>query len=207
MWYKILVYDCETTWIFSRQEKNLDKLPYCVQFWWILVEMEEDGTYKEEKRIDRLIKPPIPIPYVTSVVHNIYDGDVIDKEPFDAFAEELSELINSADIIAGHNIAFDNWMMKIEFERLKLKGLTYDFVPKGIICTMHESKVFCKLKRKDGKWYKFPKLQELYMKLFWESFEGAHNAMCDVEHTLACLSSLVGKWIIKLKTNDRLSLF
>ncbi len=47
---------------------------------------------------------------------------------------------------------------------------------------------FCHIPGKYG--YKWPKLQELYIKLFGHDFDGAHNAMSDIEATQECFWEL-----------------
>ena len=60
-------------------------------------------------------------------------------------------------------------------------------------CTMQASTDFCKIPSHDGRGYKYPKLQELYKKLFGEAFNDAHNAMSDIEATEKCF------WVLKEK--------
>ena len=53
---------------------------------------------------------------------------------------------------------------------------------------------YCKILGKDG--YKYPKLQELYRKLFGKEFEDAHDALCDTEATEKCFWELKKQGII-----------
>ncbi|MBR3480843.1 MAG: hypothetical protein IKH32_09190 [Prevotella sp.] len=62
------------------------------------------------------------------------------------------------------------------------------------ICTMQSSTDFCRIRGYYG--YKFPKLQELYWKLFGEDFDDAHNAMSDIEATERCFWELKKSGII-----------
>ena len=61
-----------------------------------------------------------------------------------------------------------------------------------IIDTMRVGKDFCKI---PGNFmyddYKYPKLDELYYKLFNKHFENQHNAMADIEATLECYKELI----------------
>ncbi len=50
---------------------------------------------------------------------------------------------------------------------------------------------FCKLRNFYG--YRYPKLQELYNKLFGADFENAHNAFSDISATVKCFWEMV-KW-------------
>ena len=73
---KVMVFDTETTGLPNGKDKRLEAQPHIVQFAWIVVEMnEDDWSYTELARINKFIKPPIPIPYESSKVHGIYDVD------------------------------------------------------------------------------------------------------------------------------------
>lgn len=204
---KIFVFDTETTGLFNRSEKDIDKQPYIVQFAWILVNMKDNWIYEEIDRIDTLIKPPIPIPLQTSQIHYIYDIDVINKKTFEEQVNDIMPFINNPDIIVWHNVQFDENMLITEIQRLKIKWLPIDYCPSKTICTMEESINFCAIPRKSGSWFKRPKLQELARKTLWHYFHWGHNAMVDVEYTLKALSELVKNWTIKLKKSDKLTLF
>jgi hypothetical protein len=49
---------------------------------------------------------------------------------------------------------------------------------------MEASTDFCKIQGYYG--YKWPKLSELHIKLFGEDFDGAHDALADIEATARC---------------------
>ena len=55
---------------------------------------------------------------------------------------------------------------------------------------------YCAIPGSYGK-FKWPKLQELYVKLFNEKFEGAHDALADIEATVKCYFELVKLSIIE----------
>ena len=199
---QVFVFDTETTGLPVRGAA-LDKQPYIVQFAGILAEVRLDGTYTEIERVDELIRPPIAIPFTTSQVHGIYDKDVADKPGFDFFVETFLHHTNTPDIIVGHNIEFDERLLCFELERHGREGY---YQPKEVICTMRASTEHCQLQGR-GFSHKPPKLNELYKKLFGERFTGAHNAMVDVEATLACFVKLVELGVIRMKTSNVMSLF
>lgn len=193
---KIFVFDTETTGFIDKKNPSLEKQPRIIQFSWILGELK-DWKFKEEKRIDKLINPWIPIPYSSSQVNHIYDIDVKDKPTFKESVDEIIEFINSPDVIVWHNIEYDEDMLKLELKRLSEE---YRYRPKQTKCTMKESVDFCAI---EWNWnrYKYPKLWELHKKLFNDYFVWAHNAMIDVEATLRCFVELVNNWTIKLEEN------
>ncbi len=56
------------------------------------------------------------------------------------------------------------------------------------ICTMEKTTIFCAI---DGPYgYKWPKLSELYYKLFRTGFKEAHNAAIDITATAKCFWEL-----------------
>jgi hypothetical protein len=82
-------------------------------------------------------------------------------------------------------VDFDKKIVGAEMIRLGMKD---ELEKKKSYCTMQSSIDFCKIPGKYG--YKYPKLQELYRKLFDEDFEDAHNAMSDIEATEKCFWEL-----------------
>jgi len=202
---KIFVFDTETTWFIDKKEKNLDLQPRIIQFAWILWELQ-DWVFTEEKQVDILINPGIPIPYASSQVHNIYDIDVKNSPKIEEVIDQIIWYINNPDIIVGHNIEYDEDMVKLELKRLQRE---YEYKPKKVSCTMKESVDYCAMQ---WKWerFKYPKLWELHKKLFLEYFLGAHDALTDVKATLRCYLELVKQWIMIVKiekSDNKISLF
>lgn len=210
MWnMKVFVWDTETTWLYSKKEKDISKQPHIVQFAWILVDMNDDWSYEEIERVDIFIKPPIKIPNVTSEVHWIYDWDVMNSLSFEENALKIRDYLNTPDVVVWHNLEFDRNVIKVEFERLRLRWMPFDYTPDMEICTMNSSTNWCRLPKKSpkSKWYKRPKLQELVKRCTWKYFFWAHNALVDVEYTLKSLSTLVKEWVVELKKKRELTLF
>jgi len=113
--------------------------------------------------------------------------------------------INEADAIIGHNIEYDEEMIKLELQRL---GKLYLYQPKQVLCTMKSTVDFCGIQG-NGERFKYPKLGELHKKLFDEYFIGAHDALVDVEATLRCFLELNKKGILTVehKQESVMSLF
>ncbi len=199
---KLFVFDTETTG-FVEREGPIEVQPYIVQFSGILLELQEDKTLKEIDRIDAFVKPPISIPFGASQVHGIYDKDVADKKPIQDQMDTFLVYLNGADIVVGHNIEYDESVINYELQRLGRKG---DYNPQKTLCTMKSCVDFCALPWR-GIGYKFPKLNELYKKLFWEYFEWAHSAIYDVEATVRALQKLLQLDVIQLQENTVMRLF
>lgn len=202
---KILVFDTETTGFINKKEFNLEKQPHIVQFAGIIGEIDQAGNYKEIERINEFINPWCPIPYAASQVHSIYDVDVKDAPHIPSLIDKYLKVINDVDAIIGHNIEYDEDMIRLELKRLQK---LHEYTPKQVLCTMKSTVDFCKLEG-NGNRYKYPKLGELHKKLFDEYFIGAHDAMVDVEATLKCFLELHKKWILQLeqKQESVMSLF
>jgi len=139
---KILVFDTETTGFINKKEFDLEKQPRIVQFAGIIGNIDASGKYTEEKRINVLVNPGIPIPYGASQVHSIYDVDVKDAPTISSEIDTFVKAINDVDAIIGHNIEYDEDMMKLELKRLQK---LHEYQPKQVICTMKSTIDFCKL--------------------------------------------------------------
>lgn len=75
---------------------------------------------------------------------------------FKDFFPEIKRDFENADLIVSHNTSFDFSFMRKEYERLN-----EIFYIKNEFCSMKKSTPICKLLRKSGVGYKYPKLQEL----------------------------------------------
>jgi DNA polymerase III epsilon subunit-like protein len=95
-------------------------------------------------------------------------------------------LYNAADLIVGHNVSFDNRIIRIQHKKMDYPGDE----PRGKpnFCTMRKGTGMCKLPQRSGRRgpYKWPKLTELHQHLFGKEFSGAHDAMSDVTATAKC---------------------
>ncbi len=69
--------------------------------------------------------------------------------------DEFAPDFTCADILIGHNVAFDINFITSEFDSLGI-----DFKPKNTFCTMNYYKNICKIFKSNGT-YKFPKLAEV----------------------------------------------
>jgi DNA polymerase III epsilon subunit-like protein len=108
---------------------------------------------------------------------------------------------DSADHIVGHNVSFDINMIKAELQRLIMNSsdknlqdyLTTINTSTKFYCTMQETIELCAIEMKDkyGRSYKkFPKLVELYQKMFDVTPKNLHNSLNDVIVCLRCFIKL-----------------
>ena len=181
-----LFFDTETTWLpknWKAPVSDLDNWPRLVQIAWILC--DKDGNKIKSK--DYIIKPEgFEIPIESSNVHRISTEKAINEGLWlEMVLAEFNTLIEQAETIVAHNISFDEKIIVAEFLRKKMQT---DFEKKKKLCTMQSSTDYCKIPGPYG--YKWPKLSELHMKLFWEDFEEAHDASVDITATEKCFWEL-----------------
>ena len=103
--------------------------------------------------------------------------------------EFMDDLVD-AELVIGHNIDFDKHVLGCELYR---ERLDYDtLLNKKGVCTMQRSTNFCAIPNPNSYYggYKWPKLEELYQKLFNTTLSNAHDALSDVEATRKCYFEL-----------------
>lgn len=82
-------------------------------------------------------------------------------------------------------MSFDEKIIGAEFIRC---GMQNPLPSKQKICTMESATNFCAIQGRSG--YKWPKLSELYFRLFKTGFDEAHNAAVDIAATAKCFWEL-----------------
>lgn len=108
-----------------------------------------------------------------------------------ALTEFTSVIKKFNPILVAHNCDFD--LKVIQANILKNK-IDFSIMDQEQICTMKESTFFCNLPN-----LKYPKLKELYEKLFSELFEENHRALLDVKATSKSFFKLQDLNIINIK--------
>ena len=204
----VLVFDTETTGLPKSKIINKDVLhlwPYIVQFSYIIFDTELKTLIKIK---DYIIRVPdfITISEEVSRIHGITNDISLSKgvNIVDVLNEFFADL-SIVDYIVGHNVSFDLNMIRAELNRLIVNAnndeelsefqthLTTINASKNIYCTMKESISLCAIETKDkfGRSYnKFPKLIELYQKLFSITPNNLHNSLNDVIVCLRCFMKL-----------------
>ncbi len=184
-----LIFDTETTGLPIRDDaplSDLDNWPRAVQIAWQL--HDKDGSLVEAK--DFVVKPDgFDIPFNAAKVHGI-TTEVAENYgvPVEEAMAEFSRAVEKAEFLVGHNVGFDNNILGAEYLRL---GQENSLAEMPVIDTSTETKDFTQLAGGKGGGFKYPKLEELYEKLFNEKFAEAHNAAADVEATSRAFLELV----------------
>jgi len=147
------------------------------------------------------------IPAEATAIHGITTEHALEVgEPFARIADHFVHDCMIADIIIGHNIYFDSSIIKANILRMGMPNWYNDIVEPAMDktkrrCTMMKTIKFVDAKFENGRGGKFPKLEELYFKLFAEDFP-AHNALEDVKATLRCTESLIALGIIEIPAEN-----
>jgi DNA polymerase III alpha subunit (gram-positive type) len=189
----ILFFDTETSGLPRKWNAPITQSsnwPRLVQIAWIVFNEEGERISKS----DYIIKHEnFLIPVEASNIHRITTDKALSE------GKDLIEVLNkfnieidNCNILVAHNMNFDSKIIGAEMIR---KNLTTNLFSKQLICTMEVSSAFCKIPGNYG--YKWPKLSELYIKLFGEDFKEAHNASSDIEATAKCFWKLKELNIIK----------
>lgn len=106
----------------------------------------------------------------------------------------LKESLDVAEVLVGHNLQFDVSILENDTRAARLALTLHDF-PK--ICTMRASTTWCRISKLNGKrGFKWPTLTELHRRCFGYEFDGAHDALSDVEATKRCFFKLIDLGVI-----------
>lgn len=189
-----LFFDTETTGLprnWKAPVTDLGNWPRLVQLAYVFF----DAEWNELSSVNSIIKPAgFTIPAEASRIHGI-STERAEKEGKDlkTVLRGFQDAVGRADYLIAHNISFDEKIVGAEFLRNQMP----DSLPaKKKICTMQSTTDFCGLPGPYG--FKWPKLAELYSKLFQAGFEGEHDAAADVKATIRCFRELVRRDVIKL---------
>jgi len=192
-----IIYDTETTGLPNNWNAPLtdsDNWPRMVQIAWQV--HDKSGKLIEVKNY--IIKPEdYKIPYAVVKVHGITTERAL-KQGVDLkqVLNEFKEIASQCEYVIGHNISFDNNIVGAELYRKEMENFLED-IP--TIDTKDLGTDFCAIPNKSGR-FKWPKLGELYQKLFNEPIIEAHNAAADVEATARCFLEMLRRDIIPAET-------
>lgn len=176
---------------------NLDNWPHLVQVALII----EDENYGVLSKRNFILKPDeYSIPESSTRIHGISNERAVkDGEDRNKVLSFLDIVLYNSDIIIGHNVSFDLNVIKSEIIRIKgMENALFLKKHHSVIDTMKIGMDICKLPNlsfysRRSQPYKYPKLDELYYKLFNKRFDNQHDAMADVQATYDCYYELKKK--------------
>jgi DNA polymerase III epsilon subunit-like protein len=191
----LLFVDTETTGLPKYSATNdMEKWPRVVQLAWSLY--DNDGN---RDSLNSFIIYPMDfvIPQDSAKIHGITterakkEGASLHK-----VLPQFNADVEKAVTIIAHNAEFDLPIVNTEFMRCKLET---NLAKKQNFCTMKTQKIigWCKIPKPSGMVYKWPTLNELYLKLFETEFTDSHNASADVEACAKCYFELRKRGIIE----------
>lgn len=182
-----LFFDTETTGLprnYKAPATDTDNWPRMVQLAYVLCDRHgyelSSGNY--------IVQPQgFTIPSDAARIHGITtQRAMLEGVAVDTVLQHFERLLAQAHYLVAHNMAFDEKIVGAELIRAG-KNNVIDDLPK--ICTMQSTVQLVGISRGYGG-YKWPKLAELYYKLFRTQFEDAHNAAADVQATVKCFWEL-----------------
>ena len=190
-----LIFDTETTGLPKNKQAPLsdfDNWPRVVQIAWQL----HDPTGKLLSNENYIVKPDgFTIPFNAEKVHGISTQRALDEgKQLDEVLDRFTEDLNKAELIIGHNILdFDVKVVGSEYLRREKENV---IVKKEALDTQLASTEFCAIPGGRGGQFKWPRLLELYKKLFGEEFEDAHDAAYDVAANAKCYFGLITQKVV-----------
>lgn len=182
-----LFFDTETTGLLNKSKPLTDPTqPYLVQLAALL--FDETGT--EVASLNTLVKTDgWIIPQVVVNIHGISKekADMEGKSMLEVLVE-FDKLLEQCKLLVAHNMEFDLNILAIAYARL---ARPHTFLDKGQFCTMNEATDLCKIPKKHGTGYKWPKLTEVHQHFFGMPLADGHNAMNDVRATAAIYYKII----------------
>lgn len=129
----LVVWDTETTGLLLPKGNDIAVQPHIVEIY--ALQIKDNGDINNELHL--LIKPPIPIPYVTTKIHGISDEDVKDSPTFAEAYQDICGVFFESHTSVAHNESFDRGMLINELTRI---GKEFHFpYPPISFCTVEQS--------------------------------------------------------------------
>jgi DNA polymerase III epsilon subunit-like protein len=132
--------------------------------------------YNNDNLIDEIytyIDPNIIIPDKATEITGITEQLVKNKKFTKKYINKIKNFLNLGNVIIGHNIDFDVYILASELYRLNYKDLAKSLFEKKRFCTMKNA-----YKLQQGG--KYIKLETLYNTFYKDKLGNAHDAKTDV---------------------------
>ncbi len=145
----------------------------------------------EESAVEYFVKPDGWEVDAGAVAVNGLTTEILNEKgvPVKDVLDAYTKVVNDGYVIVAFNAQFDTKVMRGELRRAEMDDL---FTRTPNICVMRASTDICKVPKKSGVGYKFPKLSEACEHFKIEN-DGAHTAMSDARAALGILRQLLGR--------------
>lgn len=175
-----LIFDTETTDL---------RAPRLVQLAWQL----HDTRGALQNHAAHIVRPEgFTIPPEATKIHGISTQRAKEEGiPLTEVLDCFESSVQQAQCLVAHNIHYDKRVLLDEYERL---GKRCHLQAISVCDTMLGSRAYAAMPGARG--YKWPRLVELYKRLFNKSFPSAHNAAFDVAATGACFFELLKRKVL-----------
>ncbi len=181
-----LFFDTETTGlprIWGAPVTDLENWPRLVQLAYLLY--DENGN--KISAVNHIVKPEN---FVIPSEASRYHGITTERANLAGISvltvlNEFQTFIDRAECLVAHNMNFDEKIIGAEFLRNHLPD---SLAAKRKICTMQMTTNFCAIEGPFG--YRWPRLCELFYKLFGTGFIEGQSAVSDIEATAKCFWEL-----------------
>lgn len=187
---KVLVFDTETTGLPVERNGsiyNSFNWPYIIQLSYMIYDSDTNALIGlEDDYID--IPTNVMIDPESVKIHNITSEQLRNGINIVQALEKFNSHAEKVDLLVAHNVSFDKRMLMVEGIRNNIKVNITD-----TYCTMKNSINLCKIEttsRSGEKYFKYPRLSELYMKLFDIDPKNTHNALVDILICLRCFCKM-----------------
>jgi len=142
-----------------------------------ILKVNPDGS--QEFKCTR-INPGIPIPYETSMIHNIFDQDIQDAPTFKQVAQEYADFLNDCDLAGYNSNKFDIPLLMDEFLRT---SVDFDLESRRFIDVQN---IFHQMEQRT--------LKAAYLFYCGKPIENAHSAEADIRATYEVLLAQLDKY-------------
>ncbi len=126
------------------------------------------------------INPEMPIPLASSLIHGIYDEDIVNEPTFKKVAREVAEFIGDADLAGYNSNKFDIPMLLEEFLR---SGVDFNMTGRKFVDVQN---IFHQMEQRT--------LRAAYQFYCGKAIENAHSAEADIKATYEVLLAQIGRY-------------
>lgn len=169
-------FDLETTGINTARDRIID---ICI------IKALPGGEVAVKKQ---RVNPGVPIPLETSLIHGIYDEDVVDAPPFKAVARTLAQFLDGCDLAGFNSIRFDVPLLVEEFLRA---NVDFDVKNRRLV---DAQRIFHLMEPRN--------LTAAYKFYCNKDLVGAHGAEADTIATLEVLNAQVQRYAGMIARTD-----